>query len=196
MADQLATPQELASFLQLGDYSTLTPAKQQTLTMLTELATAKVQRAAGGQRIILAESTAVIDLPAGYDDCYVPLPQWPVRSVAAVSLNGGVITNFYLRSHALWRAERWGCWSRVPPQIGVTYTHGHAAGSQSLVLARTAVLELARGGWGNPLGMTSKAIDDYRVTYAEADARMVLPRPTIDSLAQAYGRSAHVTVLR
>ena len=41
---------------------------------------------------------------------------------------------------------------------------------------------------GNPLGQTSKAIDDYRVTYAEADARMVLPpaaeeaKPVIDTL--------------
>jgi hypothetical protein len=197
MADQLATPQDLASFLQLGAYASLTAAKQATIVMLVELATSKVQRAAGGQRILEATSTGtVIDLPPGYDDQYVPLPQRPVRSVASVLLNGTAVTDFYVRSHSLWRLSGWTGWSSVPPQITTTYGHGHPAGSQALQFARTTVMELARGGWGNPLGQTSKAIDDYRVTYAEADARMVLPQPTVEALAQQYGISAYVTASR
>jgi hypothetical protein len=201
MADQLATPQDLASFLQLGVFTSLTAAKQATIVMLVELATSKVQRAAGGQRILEATSTgAVIDLQIGYDDCYVPLPQRPVRSVASVALNGVAITDYYLRSQMLWRAYGWQYGytytGYVPPQLTVTYTHGHPAGSQALQFARTTVMELARGGWGNPLGQTSKAIDDYRVTYAEADARMVLPIPTAEALASAYGTSAYTTASR
>jgi hypothetical protein len=196
MADQLATPQDLASFLQLGTYASLTAAKQATLTMLVELATAKVQRAAGGQRIVAATSTAVIDLTAGYCDHYVRLPQLPVRSVATVLLNGTALTDYYLRSQSLWRLIGWSGYSLTPPQITVTYDHGHLAGAQALQLGRNYVLELARGGWGNPLGQTSKAIDDYRVTYAEADARMVLPPAAEEAIAAAYGTSAYVSVSR
>lgn len=203
MADQLATPQDLASFLQLGAYASLSADKQATLTMLVELATAKVQRAAGGQRIVEATSTrAVIDLAAGYTDNYVPLPQRPVRSVASVLIDGTAVTDFYVRQQSLWRWAGWTGYTYnygygyVPPQITVTYTHGHAVGSQALQLARNYVLQLARGGWGNPLGQTSKAIDDYRVTYAEADARMVLPPAAEEAIAAAYGTSAYVSVSR
>lgn len=197
MADQLATPQDLASFLQLGAYASLTAEKQATLLMLVELATAKVQRAAGGQRIVAATTTgAVIDLASGYCDDYVPLPQLPVRAVGAVLLNGAAITDFYLRSQALWRLVGWSGYSWTPPQLTVTYDHGHLAGSQALQIARNYVLELSRGGWGNPLGQTSKAIDDYRVTYAEADARMVLPPAAEEAIADAYGTSAYVSVSR
>lgn len=198
MADQLATPADLASFLQLGAFASLSAAKQATITMLVELATAKVQRAAGGQRILDATSTGVvIDLQSGYDDQYVPLPQMPVRSVASVALNGTVITDWHLRSQMLWRLIGWSGWSLTPPQLTVNgIVHGLTAGSQALQFARTTVLELARGGYGNPYGQTSKAIDDYRVTYAEADARMVLPQPTADALAAEYGAGAYVTVSR
>lgn len=201
MADQLATPQDLASFLQLGAYASLSADKQATLTMLVELATSKVQRAAGGQRIVAATTTgAVIDLAVGYTDNYVPLPQLPVRAVTAVAINGTAVTDFYLRHQSLWRWAGWLGYTYtagyVPPQITVTYDHGHLMGSQALQLGRNYVLELARGGWGNPLGQTSKAIDDYRVTYAEADARMVLPPAAEEAIADAYGTSAYVTVSR
>ena len=108
MADQLATPADLASFLQLGAYASLTPTRQATLTMLVELATAKVQRAAGYQRILAATSIgAMIDLSIGYDDDYVLLPQQPVRSVASVALNGVAITDWVLSGGMLWRARGW-----------------------------------------------------------------------------------------
>lgn len=200
MADQLATPEDLASFLQLGPYDLLPLAKQETLTMLIELATAKVQRAAGGQRILLVTTVgAVIDLPLGHDDAYVQLPQLPVRSVASVAINGTVVTDFYLRSQSLWRISGWsGSYTYVaaPPQLTVTYTHGHAPDSLYLQSARGYTLELARGGWGNPGGVTSEAIDDYRVTYAEAEARMTIPAGIVESLRTQYGANAYVTVSR
>jgi len=197
MADQLATPADLASFLQLGAYASLTPTRQATLTMLVELATAKVQRAAGYQRILAATSIgAMIDLSIGYDDDYVLLPQQPVRSVASVALNGVAITDWVLSGGMLWRARGWYPATYVPGQIITTFSHGLLAGDQGLQLARSTVLELSRGGYGNPTGATSKAIDDYRVTYAEADARMVLPRPTADAIAAQYGTQAYVSVSR
>src|SRR5262245_31922605 len=99
MADQLATAQDLASFLQLT-YSSLSAGAQATLTMLVELATSKVQRMAGGQRIVDVTDTAVIDVT---DPCeyYLRLPQLPVRSVTSVSLDGVTLvvgTDVFVRS--------------------------------------------------------------------------------------------------
>ena len=191
-ADMLATPQDLASLLQL-DYDSLTPAQQATMTMLVELATAKVQRAAGGQRIVEATSTAVIDVEPWHCDEYLALPQMPVRSVESVEIDGNPISDWRLSAQKLWRASGWrGNWSE-PTQVKVTYTHGYQPGSQWLQLARDVTLSLARMGFGNPGGVMSEAIDDYRVTYAEADARMEMTEHMRQAIADAYGISAYVT---
>lgn len=196
MADQLATPADLALLLQLGTYASLPTATQNTLTMLVELATAKVQRAAGGQRIVeLTHEDVLIDVT---DPCdlYLALPQLPVQSVSSVEIDGAVITDWYLRRQMLWRAGGWmRSWS-PPSQVTVTFVSGYASGSQWLQLARDHTLSLARLGWGNPGGATSEAIDDYRVTYAEADARMQVSDYMAAAIADAYGTSAYVTLSR
>lgn len=188
MADQLATPEDLASLLQQDlDAS--------TANLLLELATAKVQRAAGGQRIVEVTDTALVDVT---DDCdlYLALPQLPVRAVSLVKLDGTTITDWSLRSQMLWRAVGWmQSWS-PPSQAAVTYTHGYPAGSQYLQLARECTLSLAKMGYGNPSGATSESIDDYRVSYAEADARMQMTEFMRDAIAAAYGTGAHVTLSR
>lgn len=194
MADQLATPQDLASLLQLN-YATLSGAQQATLAMLVELATAKVQRAAGGQRIVDITDTAVVDV-RDIADYYLPLPQLPVRSVTTVKLDGLTITDWVVRQQMLWRAGGWMVSFSPPSQAVVTYSHGYAAGSQWLQLARDMTLSLARLGWGNPGGATSEAIDDYRVTYGEADARMQMTDYMAASIADAYGVSAYSTASR
>lgn len=185
MADQLATGEELASLLQMDlDAS--------TANLLLNLATAKVQRAAGGQRIVAATSTAVIDV----DECdwepYLELVQFPVRSVSAVLLNGVAVTDYYLRGQKLWRASGWRGSTTAPAQVTVTTAHGYLSGSQWLELARDATLSLAKLGYGNPGGTTSEAIDDYKVSYADADARMQMTEAMRQSIADAYGAGAYV----
>lgn len=189
MADQLATPEELASLLQRDlDAS--------TANLLINLATAKVQRAAGGQRIVDVTDTAVLDVDGDCWDPYLTLVQFPVRSVSAVLLNGVAITDWYLRKQMLWRSAGWRTSGGVPDQIKVTYAHGYVTGSQYLETARDFTLSLAKLGYGNPDGSTSEAIDDYKVTYAEADARMQLTEPMKMAIADAYGASAYVTESR
>lgn len=189
MADQLATPEDLASLLQQDlDAS--------TANLLLDLATAKVQRAAGGQRIVDVTDTAVIDIDPGYYDPYLPLPQLPVRSVSLVVLNGTTITDWRLRNQMLWRLNGWSTLCSEPSQAKVTSAHGYLAGSQWLQLARDATLALAQMGYGNPSGATSEAIDDYRVTYAEADARMQMTEHMRRAIADAYGASTYVTASR
>jgi hypothetical protein len=194
MADQLATPQDLASLMQLT-YASLTAAQQATMSMLVELATSKVQRAAGGQRIVDVTDTAVVDVTDAYD-LYLPLPQLPVRSVTLVKLDGATITDWYVREQKLWRASGWmASWS-PPSQATVTYAHGYATGSQWLQLARGASLSLAQMGYGNPTAVSSEAIDDYKVSYADADARMQLTESMRQAIADAYGATAYVTSSR
>ena len=183
----LATPQDLASLLQQDlDAS--------TANLLLELATAKVQRAAGGQRIIQATDTAVIDVVEW--DQWLALPQLPVQSVDTVELDGTPVTDWVLSNQKLWRLSGWltACWQ--PSQVKVTYTHGYPDGSQWLHLARDMTLALARMGYGNPGGVSMEAIDDYRVSYAEVDARMQMTEPMRQAIADAYGTTAYVTVSR
>lgn len=190
MADQLATPEELASYLQRDlDAS--------TANLLLNLATSKVQRAAGGQRVVDATSTAVIDVVADCWDPWLELPQFPVRAVATVTLNGTVITDWYLRQQKLWRADGWRGSTTEPAQAIVEgYQHGYLTGSQYLEFARDCTLSLAGMGYGNPGGVTSEAIDDYKVTWAEANARMQVTEDMRAAIADAYGASAYVTSSR
>jgi hypothetical protein len=191
MADQLVTPSELASFLQ-KDVDTA------TATLLIELATGKVQGAAG-QRLVAATSTFVIDvdLCSGYEP-YLALPQSPVRSVASVEIDGATTTDWLLRSQKLWRLNGWNTNSSAPTQVtAVGVAHGYLDGSQMLELARSYVFGLCAmpyetGG----AAVQSEQIDDYRVTYAQADAAMVVTPAMKDQLIKAYGTSAYVTSSR
>ena len=194
-ADLLATPQDLAALLQL-DYDSLTGSQRDTLTMLVELATAKVQRAAGGQRIVEVTNSDVLIDVTDPCDLYLALPQLPVQSVDEVQLDGVVITDWFLRSQMLWRAGGWMRSYNPPSQVTATWTSGYPAGSQWLQLGKDMTLSLARLGWGSPTGATSEAIDDYRVTYAEADARMQVTDFMAAAIAGAYGASAYVTLSR
>lgn len=187
MADRLVTPAELDLFLQ----QTLTPA---TAALLIEMATGKVQDAAG-QRLVDATSTFVIDVDLHECGPWLPLPQWPVRSVASVEVDGVATTDYFLRRQQLWRLAGWNTDSSAPTQVTVTgVAHGYLAGAQGLQLARDMTFALAAAGYGNPGGgVQSESIDDYKVTYAEADGRMQVTDSMRDRLRNAYGTGAYVT---
>lgn len=191
MADQLATPQDLASLLQL-DYASLTAQQQATLTMLVELATAKVQRAAGGQRIVDVTDTAVIDVDPWERSIYLPLPQLPVRSVASVLIDGSPVTDWRLSKQMLRRTGGWVSSSTDATQVSVTYAHGYTAGSQWLQLGRAMTLSLGQLGWANPTGVSAEQIDDYRVSYEDAERRMVITDAMRYAITEAYGAGAYV----
>jgi hypothetical protein len=134
-----------------------------------------------------------LDVDMCDDSEYQPLPQMPVQSVASVLIDGVADTSWRLRKQQLWRLYGWNLNAAAPTQLTVTFTYGYAAGSQALQLARDMTLGLAAAGYGNPGAVSSEAIDDYKVTYAEADARMVVSDGMRDQLRDAYGISAYVT---
>lgn len=185
MADQLATPADLASALQQDlDAS--------TATLLIECATAVVQ-AITGQRIVQVTETVVLDLD-GFDGAvYLPLPERPVTAVASASIGATAVTDFsaQLRKASLWRASGWRStlvsYADQPSTVTVTYTHGYPAGHQRLQLARSAVLSLAMGAYTNPSGATREQIDDYSVMFEAMSARMEASKFLTEALKRQYG---------
>lgn len=188
MSDMLATPEDLAALLQRDDLDSY------TATMLIEMATSLVQRAAGGQRIVDLTDTVAVDI-VELDQC-LALPQYPIRSVASVVLDGTALTDWRLVNQELWRYNGWLTRCDQPSQALVTYTHGYPAGSQYLQPARQFVLSLASVGYGNPGQASSESIDDYKVTYAEAASRMEVAEFMAAAIANAYGISAYISTSR
>ena len=188
MADQLATLQDLAYALQID----LADLNAGTGTLLIECATAVVQAAAGGQRIVQVSGETLNIM--GLSESWLDLPQIPVTSVASVTLDGTALTvgieatNYKLRGNRLWRTDGWQTYWGQPSDVVVVYTHGYAPGSQELQLGRAATLSLAKGQFSNPSGVASEAIDDYNVSYQAMSAAMEATPFLKAALRKRYGR--------
>lgn len=206
MADQLASVADLAHALGklVGDVDPLAAAVQ------LEAATAVVQEAAGGQRILqIVGDTFSVIAPSG---SWLELPQRPVTAVTSVVLadstvvTAGTASGTYRRiRNRLWCDIGWtnqllsGTWPYYgfgyglcdgPGEITGVYTHGWPDGSQDLQLARGAVLGLAKAPFSNPTGATSEQIDDYRVAYERATATMQASPGLQRALRRQYGKRA------
>lgn len=196
MADQLATTADLAAALQIN----ISDLNSTTATLLLETATAVVQEATGGQRLVQVVGDVMPIM--GTTDSWLPLPQLPVTAVTAVTLDGTALTvgtgtnQYQVFGNRLWRSQGWQTqygypywdsfgqgepwWSFAPPNFAwpaqqpslavVTCTHGYAAGAQQLQLARSAVLSLASSAYSNPSGVSSESIDDYSVSFANPNS--------------------------
>lgn len=189
MADQFATPGDLASALQSDlDLS--------TATLLIECATAVVQAEVQQRIIRVVDDVVVLDLDEYDSGTRLFLPERPVVSVASVLIGATAVTDYTVaaRRSTLWRALGWRStllfYPDQPSTVTVTYTHGYAAGDQKLQLARQAVLSLATGAYSNPTGATSEKIDDYAVAYEAMAARMAASPYLSTSLKRQYGRTA------
>lgn len=211
MADQLATPTDLASFLQQDlDAS--------TATLLVECATAVVQAAAGGQRIVqvVGDPLAVM----GTTDSWLALPQVPVTAVTSVVMDGTTLTlgtDYKVFGSRLWRKLGWqtsygwpwdypygyawpgyfpppslaaGYPYQEPSGLVVTCTHGLPPGDWRLQLARKAVLSLAAPVYSNPSSASREAIDDYAAQFEAMSARMEASPALKAALRKQYGRRA------
>ncbi|SBT63930.1 hypothetical protein GA0070622_0898 [Micromonospora sediminicola] len=184
MADQLAAPADLKNLLDDQDL----PDAQ--VTLLIECATAVVQAAAGGQRIVeVVDDTAV--LTAGPSQ-WLPLPQFPVQAVTSVDYNGSPIAagaaGYRLHGTRLYRRCGWSDRPGDLIPVTVVYTHGYPDGSQELQLARSAVLGLIRDVPYNPAGVKAEAQDDWSTTYAAMSTHMDGTPTLRAALRRQYGR--------
>jgi hypothetical protein len=190
MADQLATPADLASLLQ-QDVDTA------TATLLLETATGIVQTVTGQRIVQVVNDVVVLDVEARDHDRWLSLPQRPVTAVSAVLLGATSLASsdysVQLSRGRLWRIYGWrlattGSWL-APTTVTVTYTHGYAAGDQRLQTARQAALSLAASAYSNPAGATREQIDDYQVAYEAMSARMEAAPALQALLRRQYGRA-------
>jgi hypothetical protein len=187
VADQLATPADLASALQQDlDLS--------TATLWVEAGTAVVQAAAGGQRIV--EVIGAVATVMGSTSSWLDLPQIPVTAVLSVTLDGSTVAageltgggNYRLIGNRLWRGDGWQINRGVPSEVVVTLTHGYPALDQRLQLARSAVIGLAKGAYSNPGGATRITIDDYTEAYEAMTVAMDASKSLKAALRRQYGR--------
>lgn len=187
MADQLATPEDLAALLQED-------LDRATAELLIQCATAVVQQAAGNQRILQVVDDEVTLYLDNYDDSlWLMLPQRPVTEVSTVLIGSTAVTDWspHYSRNRIYRPYGWRstliAYPDQPSAVTVTYTHGYPDGDQKLQLARSAVLAFAAQGYTNPTGAAREAIDDYSVQYADMSARMDASPTLIKALRQQYG---------
>jgi hypothetical protein len=193
MADQLATPGDLASLLQ-KDVDTA------SAVLALEVCTAVVQAAVDGQRIVRATNTEVV---YGTRDRLLRLKQQPIVSITSVTYNGTLLTagtawsNWRLSPLGPWRNLGWAEYCDGPVPATVVYVSGYdPAGSdsdkQNLQLGRGAVLSLTRGLFENPAGVVREQIDDYAVAYDAAQAALDAAPSLKALLRKQYGPKARM----
>lgn len=195
MADQLATPSDLASLVQ-ADVDTA------SATLAIEISTAVVQAACGGRRIVrVVDDTEEV---WGGTDRVLRLKNWPIVSIGSVTYNGSALTMG--TASGTWRRAKYGIWRDCgwievcgePLPTDVVYTHGHdAAGSdsdkQALQLGRGVALSLGKGLFQSPDGVVIREqIDDYQVAYAEASAALEAAPSLRALLRKQYGPKARM----
>lgn len=192
MADQLATPEQLASALQ-RDLDTA------TANVWLNAATAVVQEATG-QRIVRVTDDAIT--LTGTTSSWLRLPQLPVVSVASVQLDGTAVTagaagsgamTYRLRGSRLWRGCGWQTYCGEPSDVAVVYTHGLLDTDQRIEFARGTVIGLARTPYDNPSAVSREQIDDYSVAYQVTAAAMEASRHLRRALRRQYGHRAALT---
>lgn len=186
MADQLATPEDLATLIGLV-WDDLDAGQRASLTMLVEIGTAVVQ-AEPQQRIVAVEDDTAELL--GDTQSWLDLPQRPVTAVTSVTLDGESVTDWTRFGSRLWRACGWAASACAPSTVGVVYSHGYADGDQGLQLGRGATLSVVRESAANPGAATSLKIDDYAETYSAVSARLEASPTLRSALRRQYGRRA------
>lgn len=195
MADQLCTPEDLASLLERDDVDTF------KAELLVECATAVVQAICGQRIIEVVDDTVTLDLDEVDSGPYLVLPERPVTAIGTVLIGATPVTDFskQLRRGRLWRPYGWRsyllAYPSQPSGVTVTYTHGYPDGHQRLQLARSAVLALVKGAYANPTGATHLGIGDYNATYADLSAQMDASPFLATALKRQYARPMGSAVL-
>ncbi len=186
MADQLATPTDLASFLQMDlDAS--------TANLVLYAATGAVQ-AACRQRLVAVTSEQITLL--GTTQGWLDLPERPVTAVTAVTVDGTTTTDYLRFGARLWRADGWQTACGTPSAVAVTYSHGYTVGAQGLQLAHGATLTIGGELYSRDAAVRSESIDDYSVTYEMQAASVLAAAPMLRAALRAkYGRRAGLVSL-
>jgi hypothetical protein len=184
VADQLITPAELASALQIPFAALDTAAA----ALGINAATAHVQLAAGQRLVAVVDDQ--VELP-GSTSWWLRLPERPVTAVTAVTLDGATIADYTPHASRLWRDAGWQrCTTWQPSKVAVTYSHGYPVGHQKLEAARSYVVPIAGSVYDNPTLAEALAIDDYRASYGPSGSSIGLTKDQRRELRRTYSTIA------
>jgi hypothetical protein len=170
---QLATPQRLASYLQMDlDAS--------TANVALDGASATFEREADTK----FSSTTHVHTVEGVGQQCISLPRQPVIAVQSLTVDGVTLaagTDFVRIGPNIYRLVGFGGFTVYPAVVVVTYTYGYVAVPNDVELA---VLEIAGGVYQNPTRVVSEQIDDYSVRYQAGTA--IEPGPDWRVIAASY----------
>lgn len=169
---QLATPSELASYLQQDlDASTANLALT-TASGLFEL-----------EANTKFASTAATWTVEGCGQAVLAIPHHPLIAVVQVRVDSTVISSsdYALVGQNLYRLTGWGGRLWRPQKVEVDLTYGYTSVPDDVKLA---VLDLAAEEYRNPSNAVSEQIDDYMVRY-EAGTQ-ILTGPNWRDIAARY----------
>lgn len=178
---------------------TLNPGELGLASTYLAVASAAVRDAAG---VPILQATSTVKLE-GKPGRWLQLPGPPVTAVATVKLDGETITDWRLRSDALWRANGWEPVWCEPSEVTVTQTHGLVEVPADIVdlvcrLATAALVAWRSSEDGSGLAASdiqSERIGDYSVTYNQQGPRlteMEIPEYLRDRLAARFGGNVAV----
>lgn len=149
---------------------------------------------------LVEAGTTTFTVQADPRETRIRLPQWPLRSLTSVTLNGSTVTTeVEHRDGFLYRPGGW------LPQAGeqfadvvVTYAYGYTTLPAELVswccvLAAGALAQAQRGGSLGSAGVSSERIDDYAVSYESGSTAFSLPERVLSRLRATYGAGAWVS---
>ncbi|WP_431772186.1 hypothetical protein [Streptomyces cucumeris] len=147
---------------------TIAPAETAFVQVYLDGASTSVRDAAGAP---ISQTTSTITLE-GTPLQRLHLPGPPVTAVESVELDGEPVTDWRLRSNALWRAAGWG--GCEPSEVTVTYTHGLPVVPADIVDVVCRIVASALVAYRNSTGgeqlanrpVIQERIGDYSATYS------------------------------
>lgn len=159
-----------------------------------------VRNAVGGVTISRHTGTVYTD---GTPDERIPVPGWAIASVADVSVDGQLVTDWrYVDGRSrLWRACGWQP-SYEPVEVTMTVTQGVTDVPADIVdlvcvLAAGALHDVAEGEYGANRNLAYERIDDYQRGFRQGDNEVLspieLPESTVQMLRRRFGTGASVT---
>lgn len=172
MVEAFATATDLAIRLN----RTFTVLEQEWLTVLLEDASAYLRTEVIGQNIYPPATVAFDDWPtAGRVD----LPQYPIVTIDSVKRDGVEIDYDYRPGYITVQGDE---------KIEVTYTYGVAQPPEDLVRLTCVLVSSALIPLENQLGLTagglsSVALDDFKMAWADAGSASGMVLPPIQSAA-------------
>ncbi|WP_298742289.1 hypothetical protein [uncultured Microbacterium sp.] len=180
-----ATADDLAALLN----RTFTSAEEAWVGTLLDAASSYLRGLADGQILYPQQTVTYTGYPsAGRED----LPQWPVVSVGSVTRDGAPVEYKYRPGFIMVSGDE---------PVDITFTFGHVTAPTELnrlacVLVSAALIPLEAELGLTAGGLSSVALDDFKVAFADAGAQsgMTLPKIQADAVRKQFGRGGIDTV--